>query len=158
MERSDCAGLHADALHKTLCEEFFAEAEKPLTRQFERMRKGVSIDMRCVALVGGMDRLEQHYKTEAARVGVALKVFSALEGKTVSRIKGADAVVIFTNKISHNLKREAVKAARSSRIPVFYCHACGICTLRACLKCLANDGGDNLALRDGCCSPFISRN
>lgn len=126
--------------------------------QFERMQKGVSIDMRCVALVGGMDRLEQHYKTEAARLGVALMVFSALEGRTVSKIKGADAVVIFTNKISHNLKREAVKAARSSKVPVLYCHACGICTLRACLRCLANNGGDNPAFPDGCRHPLVSRN
>ena len=97
--------------------------------------------MKNIALVGGMDRLGPHYKDEATRLGVALTIYTALETRTAERIGKADAVLIFTNKISHNLKREAVKAARSENIPVFYCHACGICTLRACLECLGCDDG-----------------
>ncbi len=113
--------------------------------------------MKSVALVGGMDRLEQHYKSEAARMGIALMVFSALGVKTASKIRGADAVVVFTSKISHNLMKEAVKAARSSKIPVLYCHACGVCTLRSCLECLGTEEG-RATLREGGCSRFISQN
>jgi hypothetical protein len=31
----------------------------------------------CIALVGGMERLEQHYRMEAKRHGVELKVFNS---------------------------------------------------------------------------------
>ena len=118
--------------------------------------------MKNIALVGGMDRLGPHYKDEARRLGVALKVFTVLDVRTASRIRNADAVLIFTNKISHNLKREAVKAARSGKIPFFYCHACGICTLRACLECLecleclGCDGGDAGSLGKGCADRLMS--
>ena len=80
---------------------------------------------------------------------MALTIHTALEARTAERIGKADAVLIFTNKISHNLKREAVKAARSENIPVFYCHACGICTLRACLECLGCGDGSVLFPRKG---------
>lgn len=90
----------------------------------------------CIALIGGMDRLEKHYQDEAARAGVELQVFTRSENNIGAKLKKADAVVIFTNKVSHQAKKEAMNAARLNNIPAFMHHSCGVCTLRECLKCL----------------------
>jgi hypothetical protein len=98
----------------------------------------------CVALIGGMDRLEKHYREEAERFGIELRVYSRAETKMDAKLKNLDAIVIFTNKVSHNVKKQAMSAARANDIPVFMHHSCGVCTLRDCLHCLRiinNDGG-----------------
>lgn len=97
-----------------------------------------------VVLIGGMDRLEPQYLQEAERAGVRLRVFTTAQTGIAAKLKHADAVVIFTNKVSHRAKNEAVTAARANDIPVFMHHACGVCTLRECLKCMQiinNKGG-----------------
>lgn len=98
----------------------------------------------CIALIGGMDRLERHYIEEAKKMGVDLRVFTRQEANIGSKIKNADAMVIFTNKVSHKVKAQAIKEARSNGIPVHMQHSCGVCSLRNCLDCLMisdNDGG-----------------
>ena len=90
----------------------------------------------CVAIIGGMDRLERHYMNEAKRCGIDLKVFTSPETRMTSKIKDVDAVVIFTNKVSHKARKEAVNVAKARNIPIFMYHSCGICTLRDCIGCL----------------------
>ena len=89
-----------------------------------------------IILVGGMDRLGEKYQQEARRTGIKLFIFSQAGHNMGCKIKGADAVVIFTNKVSHHARNEAVTAAKRHGIPVFMHHACGVCTLRECLKCI----------------------
>jgi hypothetical protein len=89
-----------------------------------------------VVLIGGMDRLEPQYLREAERAGVNLSVFTTAQNGIAAKLKHADAVVIFTNKVSHRAKNEAMTAARANDVPVFMHHACGVCTLRECLKCM----------------------
>jgi len=89
-----------------------------------------------VVLIGGMDRLEPQYLQEAERAGVQLRVFTTARNNIAAKLKHADAVVIFTNKVSHRARHEALAAARANDIPVFMHHACGVCTLRECLKCM----------------------
>ena len=90
----------------------------------------------CVALIGGMDRLERHYREEAGKAGIELRVFNKAENGIASKIRNVDALVIFTNKVSHRVKKEAMNTAKRMNIPVLQCHSCGICTLRDCLNCL----------------------
>jgi len=97
----------------------------------------------CVALIGGMDRLERHYISEAEKVGVNLKVFTHCIGGKGHKISSVDAVVVFTNKVSHMSKKEALRTARSQNIPVMMCHSCGISSLRDCLDCLKKRGGSH---------------
>jgi len=92
----------------------------------------------CVAVIGGMDRLERNYITEAEKLGIDLRVFTKPETAMASKIRNVDALVIFTNKVSHKAKREAINVAKAKNIPVFMHHSCGICTLRDCLSCLKN--------------------
>lgn len=89
-----------------------------------------------IALIGGMDRLEKHYLEEAKRAGIDLRVFTRSEANIGSKLRGFDGVVIFTNKVSHQVKNEAMSVAKANDIPVFMHHSCGVCTLRECLKCL----------------------
>ncbi|WP_333654150.1 DUF2325 domain-containing protein [Dissulfurispira sp.] len=90
----------------------------------------------CVALIGGMDRLERDYINEAEKAGIHLKVFTKPESGLSSKIKNVDAVVIFTNKVSHKARREVMNTAKAKNIPVFMYHSCGVCTLRDCLVCI----------------------
>ena len=90
----------------------------------------------CIALIGGMGRLEKHYLEAAELAGVDLRVFTRSEANLCSKIKNVNAIVIFTNKVSHSFKAEAMKVARSKGISVFMHHSCGVCTLRDCLNCL----------------------
>jgi hypothetical protein len=94
----------------------------------------------CVALIGGMDRLERNYISEAERLGIDLKVYTRSETGIASKIKNVNAVVIFTNKVSHKAKKEVMNIAKLRNIPVFMYHSCGICTLRDCLSCLKKEG------------------
>jgi len=91
-----------------------------------------------VALIGGMDRLERHYRQEADKLGIELKVFNRPTAEISSKIGSADVLIIFTNKVSHRARREVMSMARSRSIPVFQCHSCGVCRLRDCFKCLKN--------------------
>jgi len=92
-----------------------------------------------IALIGGMDRLESHYLQEAKKFDITLKVFNKSEVQIASKIKNMDALVIFTNKVSHRAKKEVMNAAKARNIPVLMYHSCGICTLRDCLSCLKNN-------------------
>ena len=95
----------------------------------------------CIALIGGMDRLERHYKSEAEKFGIELKVFNTSAAGIASKVKTADAVVIFTNKVSHRARKEVMSMVRSRNIPVYQYHSCGICTLRDCFNCIDKKGG-----------------
>lgn len=94
-----------------------------------------------IALIGGMDRLARHYVGEAKRIGISLKVFDVSEPSMVEKIRNVDALVVFTNKVSHQARAQALRVARSRKIPVFLRHSCGICTFRNCLDCLKNQLG-----------------
>lgn len=94
----------------------------------------------CVALIGGMDRLERHYMNEAKNRGIELMVFTRSEADIGSKIRNMDAVVIFTNMVSHKAKESVMKTARLREIPVYVHHSCGVCSLRDCLNCLIKNG------------------
>lgn len=48
-----------------------------------------------------------------------------------------ETLPVFTNKVSHRVRNEALNMAKSRNIPVHMCHSCGVCSLRTCLlNCL----------------------
>lgn len=67
----------------------------------------------CVTLIGGMDRLKQDYIAAAKEKGHSLKCISRNERNFMDKIGNPDAVIVFTNKVSHEAKRKAVQLARS---------------------------------------------
>lgn len=89
-----------------------------------------------VSLIGGMDRLQKHYLLEAEKLGVDLRVFTRSENNLEAKIGHSQAVVIFTSKISHQARNQAVNSASTKEIPVFMSHNCGVCALRDCINCI----------------------
>jgi hypothetical protein len=101
----------------------------------------ITEDLMCLAVIGGMDRLTPHYCAEAARVGIYLRIFNRSKVNLGAKLRHIDALLIFTNKVSHRVKKEALNAVKGRPIPVFMEHSCGVCTLRDCLNCLIKTQG-----------------
>ncbi|MEE8328456.1 MAG: FeoB small GTPase domain-containing protein [Thermodesulfovibrionia bacterium] len=87
--------------------------------------------MRKRAIVGSPDvgksvlfnNLTKKYVTVSNYPGTTVEVSNSVA------VIGVDAVVIFTNKVSHNAKKDVLNIAKSKKIPVFYVPFVGICTL-----------------------------
>ena len=88
----------------------------------------------CITLIGGMDRLKADYIASAKQEGHELRHISYNECNFTEKIGEPDAVLIFTNKISHEAKRKALKVARKRGIPIKMIHSCGVSTLKAYLR------------------------
>ena len=78
----------------------------------------------CVTLIGGMDRLKKDYMAAAEQGGHSLKFITRNERNFVDKIGNPDALIVFTNKISHE----------SRNIPLQMVHSCGVSSLRECLR------------------------
>jgi hypothetical protein len=97
-----------------------------------------------IALVGGIDRLQRHYRKEAAKLGVELRIFNRSEIDLPAKLGYTEAVVLFTGQVSHRARSQVMGVALSRSIPVFQSHNCGICALRNCLSCVrVGVGGEN---------------
>ena len=92
-----------------------------------------------IAVVGGMNRLKAQYHQEADKLGIDLKIFNTLSRGMGEKLRNVDAVVLFTNKVSHTARREALQAVRRHDIPLYQFHSCGLCTLRKCFDCLNSE-------------------
>ncbi|WP_303721027.1 DUF2325 domain-containing protein [Malonomonas rubra] len=91
-----------------------------------------------ITLVGGMDRLAKHYQGEAKKQGIKLNILSQAQTGMETKIRNSDAVVLFTNKVSHRARNAAVAEAKKRDIPLYQFHSCGLCTLRDCFNCIKN--------------------
>lgn len=103
----------------------------------------------CIVVIGGMNRLGPYYLEEAKRLGINLRVFPRFERDMQQKLCNSDGVVLFTGKISHAARREAINAVRRHNIPLYQFHACGLCTLRDCLHCLQSNATSVAALAGG---------
>ncbi len=88
----------------------------------------------CAVLVGGMDRLRTDYIVTARELGVSLKVFTGQERSIKSQIGEADMLILFTGKVSHAARIEALKHAKTNNIPVQLVHSSGVTALRKCFE------------------------
>ncbi len=88
----------------------------------------------CAALVGGMDRLRNEYIETARGLGVDLKVFTGQERSIKSQLGDVDMMILFTGKVSHAARQEAVKHAKTRRIPLHMVHSSGVSSLRKCIE------------------------
>ena len=88
----------------------------------------------CAALVGGMDRLRKEYIDAARRLGVDLKVFTGQERSIRNQLGELDMMILFTGKVSHAARQEAVKHAKANSIPLHMIHSSGVSALRKCFE------------------------
>jgi hypothetical protein len=89
-----------------------------------------------VSLVGGIDRLEPHYRKEAKKAGHELKVFLQYESGLESKLRSTEVLVLFTAMISHSARNLALQAAKSGGMTVVQSHTSGISAFRECLAAL----------------------
>ena len=93
----------------------------------------------CAALVGGMDRLKQEYISTAKDMGINLKVFTGQERSIRGQLGNLDMMIVFTGKVSHAARVEAVKHARDNNIPLRMVHSSGVSSLRKCFEDRCHD-------------------
>ena len=87
----------------------------------------------CAAVIGGMERLRRQYVEAARQRGVSLQVFNGKENNVARRMSGCDLALIFTNKVSHKARDEAIRFCKTNDIPYRLVHGCGVSTLTKCL-------------------------
>lgn len=75
-----------------------------------------------IVLVGGHDRMQEEYKVIAAKRGYKIKVFIKMPPKLDKVIGSPDAIVLFTNTVSHKMVVTAIKTAKKKKIPVVRSH------------------------------------
>lgn len=88
----------------------------------------------CAALIGGMDRLHKEYIDAAKDMGVELKCFTGQERSIRRQLGEVDMMILCTGKVSHAARAEAMKHARSNRIPLRMVHSSGLSSLRKCFE------------------------
>ena len=91
-----------------------------------------------ISVIGGMQRLEREYIQVGQKLGIDLRVFNQSGSQLRKRLGQSEALVLFTDKMSHQIRTEAMEVAKAQGIPVYMLHSCGVCTLRNCLTCLKN--------------------
>ncbi|GFH62473.1 MAG: conserved hypothetical protein [Candidatus Desulfovibrio kirbyi] len=85
-------------------------------------------------LIGGIDRLKPNYIAAARLGGHSLKCLSRNECNFNDKLGHPDALIVFTNKVSHEAKRKAVQFANTHNIPLHLLHSCGVSSLKNYLK------------------------
>ena len=71
-----------------------------------------------VVIVGGHDRMVQQYKQVCKAHRCKAKVFTKKAGNLGNQIGSPDAIIIFTNTVSHQM----VKSAEKANADVIRCH------------------------------------
>ncbi len=88
----------------------------------------------CVALIGGMDRLKREYQRTGSKYGAEIRHFERRCPYLEQKLGSVDAIIVFTDKVSHDARNIAVSKGRDAGIPVLLCHSCGVSSLRRCLE------------------------
>lgn len=95
-----------------------------------------------VALIGGLDRLKNQYESLAEEHGIELRVYSKPKADLQGRISQVDAVVLFTNLVSHQSAREVRKLARSGNVSLICSHNSSLAAARRCFLAAAKAAQD----------------
>lgn len=91
-----------------------------------------------VAIIGGLNRLNEQYARLAKEENLDLRVFNRLTPSLQKRIEQMDGVILFTNLISHKAARHVYKLARDNKINLICCHKCSVSAVRSCVAELKN--------------------
>ncbi len=98
-----------------------------------------------IALIGGVKSLEKNYKLEADKRNIDLRVFNKATTGMALKVRNYNAVIIFTNFVSHRAKKEIMDMAKKSNMPVVMHHSSGVSTLRDSLNCILHNQ-DNIGI------------
>ncbi len=90
--------------------------------------------MMSIVLVGGHDKMHSQYKNVASKHGHKVKVYTQLTAGFEKSIGHPDAIVLFTDKVSHKMVWIATKKAKKENIPIIRNHSSSISALESVLK------------------------
>jgi len=62
----------------------------------------------CVALIGGMDRLKKEYQRRGSKYGAEIRHFEKVCSYLEQKLGSVDAIIVFTDKVSHNARNIAL--------------------------------------------------
>ncbi len=86
-----------------------------------------------IALVGGIQRLERHYKNAAKNQRVNLLVYNGRPPKLEQRLKEVDGIVLFVGEVSHCAAKCARKIACDREMPIIYSRSSSLAALDKCI-------------------------
>jgi hypothetical protein len=87
-----------------------------------------------IVLIGGHDRMHREYKGICEERGHSLKVYTQRPVGFEKVIGRPDGIVLFTNTVSHQMVKVAVKVAKNRNIPILRSHSSSATSLGEILK------------------------
>lgn len=75
-----------------------------------------------VVIVGGHDRMVCQYKKICKAHQCKAKVFTKKAGSLGKQIGNPDAIIIFTNTVSHQLVKSAIAEGEKANVDIIRCH------------------------------------
>lgn len=91
-----------------------------------------------IAVLGGIWSLGQRYRHEVEKQGHQCVHYNCYEAHLRAGLSGVDAIIMFTNTISHQASGIARQLARTGGVPLLCTTGSGVSALRQCLGSLAN--------------------
>ncbi len=89
-----------------------------------------------IVLIGGHDRMHSEYKGIGKKNGFKLKIFTQITPKFAKTIGSPDAIILFTNTVSHKMVNTAIKEAKRKSIPITRSHTSSSNSLDEILQAL----------------------
>ncbi|BBE31429.1 hypothetical protein OSSY52_15700 [Tepiditoga spiralis] len=78
----------------------------------------------CVAIIGGIKGIENKYKTLLKKHGIKkYKIFNTMVPDFQKKIKNVDALILFTNTVSHKLSTVSSKICKKNNICIKRTHS-----------------------------------
>lgn len=87
-----------------------------------------------IAVIGGVKGSEKDYKTIIEKYGFKYKVFNEKVVDFNKKIKNADAIILFTGTVSHNLAIASMKMCRKNNIIIKKSHNSSLIKLEGIIK------------------------
>ncbi|MBH1941805.1 DUF2325 domain-containing protein [Mobilitalea sibirica] len=87
-----------------------------------------------ILLIGGHERMENIYIKKGKEKGHKLKVMSKMKTDFSKRIGNPDAIIIFTNEVSHKMVIAAESAAKKNDVAIIKCHTSSQSALKNILE------------------------
>lgn len=101
-----------------------------------------------VALIGGIDRLERHYKNAAKDQQICVKIYNKKLPKLEKRLKSVDGIILFTAEVSHCATRCVRKVAEGYKIPVVSSNTSGLTAFEKSIRKLKREKSGVLRTRN----------
>lgn len=96
----------------------------------------------CIALIGGIGGATRDYEKIASEYGVTLRHFEKVCPRFEQKLHNMDAIIVFTNIVSHLARARALSRGKKTGVPVLMCHSCGMSSLRRCIDAVVREKHD----------------